>query len=215
MSERPNIILIVGDNHGCGAVGCYGRCGADFRTPSIDRLAAEGVRFDHAFCANAYCSGSRATLMTGLMPSQHGVHSWLQDTQLAAWPDDWCAIDDVPTLPATLKAQGYTTAHVGKWHLGVPWSRPAWYDTWVSFALGDTLDFYDNEVVVDGRRERLVGRHIVDFFSEQAVRRVGEMAGDGRLFPVGLVRRSVCAAADEPRRRPAEPVLRGVRRLPV
>jgi arylsulfatase A-like enzyme len=51
--ERPNIILIVGDNQGCGAVGCYERCGTDFLTPNIDRLAAESARFDHAFCANA------------------------------------------------------------------------------------------------------------------------------------------------------------------
>lgn len=123
---HPNIVLIIGDNHGRGAVGCY-EGGEDFETPHIDRLAAGGLRFTRYFCSNAYCSGARATLLTGLLPSQHGVH-------------------------------------------------------WVSFALGDTLDFYENEVVEDGARRTLSGRHVVDYFSEKAVERVRELRGAQPFF---------------------------------
>ncbi len=111
---RPNVVMIVGDNHGRGAVGCYGQTGGDIETPNIDRLAADGLRFSNYFCSHAYCSGARATLLTGLMPSQHGVHSWLQDTAKEDWPDDWFVVGDVRTLPATLHDRGYRTAHVGK-----------------------------------------------------------------------------------------------------
>jgi arylsulfatase A-like enzyme len=176
-----NIVLVVGDNHGRGAVGCYGG-GKDFETPHIDALAAEGVRFTRFFCSNAYCSGARATLLTGLLPSQHGVHSWLQDTLLDSWPADWYAVGEFRTLPVTLQARGYRTAHVGKWHLGSPWAQPPGFDSWVSFALGDTLDFYDNVVVEDSRRRTLAGRHIVDYFTEKAVERIDQLRHEEPFF---------------------------------
>ncbi len=179
---RPNVVMIVGDNHGRGAVGCYGQTGGDFETPNIDRLAADGLRFSNYFCSNAYCSGSRATLLSGLMPSQHGVHSWLQDTGQGSWPDDWFAVGEFRTLPATLHDRGYRTAHVGKWHLGTPWRAAPGFDSWVAFALGDTLDFYDNEVVIDDQRSSLKGRHIVDFFSEQAVERLQSLSEQPEPF---------------------------------
>src|SRR5262249_44318642 len=72
---KPNLIFILSDNHGAWTLGCYGN--NDIRTPNIDRLATEGTLFIQAFCANPVCSPSRATFLTGLIPSQHGVHSYL------------------------------------------------------------------------------------------------------------------------------------------
>jgi len=72
---RTNLILILTDNQGAWTLGCYGN--SDLRTPHIDRLATEGMRFTRAFAPNAVCSPTRATLLTGLMPSQHGVHCFL------------------------------------------------------------------------------------------------------------------------------------------
>src|SRR4051794_16727273 len=71
----PNVVLILTDNQGPWTLGCYGN--PDIRTPNIDRLAREGTLFERCFSSNAVCSPTRATLLTGLIPSQHGVHSYL------------------------------------------------------------------------------------------------------------------------------------------
>ena len=71
--ERPNIVLIVTDNQSEQVLGAYGN--DDIKTPHIDSLAEDGMLFRQAFSASGVCSPTRATLMTGLMPSQHGVHN--------------------------------------------------------------------------------------------------------------------------------------------
>src|ERR1041384_8839145 len=71
----PNLVFILTDNQGAWTLGCYGN--PDIRTPNIDRLAREGMLFERCFSSNAVCSPTRATLLTGLIPSQHGVHSYL------------------------------------------------------------------------------------------------------------------------------------------
>ena len=68
--ERPNLVFILTDNHGAWTLGCYGN--KDILTPNIDRLAAEGLLFTRAMSSNPVCSPTRATYLTGLMPSQHG-----------------------------------------------------------------------------------------------------------------------------------------------
>ena len=85
-----NLLFILTDNQPAAILGAYGN--TDVRTPHIDRLAAEGVRFSNAFAVNGMCSPTRATLMTGLLPSQHGVHNWLDDELMEDWPRDWSAI---------------------------------------------------------------------------------------------------------------------------
>src|SRR3954465_10036842 len=74
-ARPPNVVFILADNQGAWELGCYGN--PDIRTPHIDRLAAQGVRFTHALSSNPVCSPTRATFLTGLLPSQHGVHSFL------------------------------------------------------------------------------------------------------------------------------------------
>src|SRR5436190_13237066 len=86
----PNLVFILTDNHGPWTLGCYGN--PDIRTPHIDSLAAEGIRFTHAFSSNAVCSPTRATFLTGLMPSQHGVHSFLGNGAPQTGPDAYCTI---------------------------------------------------------------------------------------------------------------------------
>ena len=72
-ADHPNLILIVSDNQTSSLLGAYGN--QDILTPNIDRLAAEGVRFDRAYAASGVCSPSRASLLTGLIPSQTGIHN--------------------------------------------------------------------------------------------------------------------------------------------
>src|SRR5882724_9419780 len=75
-ASPPNLLFILTDNHGAWTLGCYGN--KDIRTPNIDRLAQQGTLFTRCFSSNAVCSPTRATLLTGLIPSQHGVHSYLR-----------------------------------------------------------------------------------------------------------------------------------------
>ena len=119
MAGRPNILMIMTDNQPADMLGCYGN--DEVLTPHIDQLATTGTRFSNAFCVNAMCSPCRASVLTGLMPSAHGVHTWLDDGLASEWPEDWNAIGEFATLPGQLKSAGYSTALIGKYHLGQPW----------------------------------------------------------------------------------------------
>lgn len=103
----PNVLLIVSEDNG-PELGCYGDPYA--KTPHLDRLAAEGVRFDCAFVPQAGCSQSRASLLTGLYPHQHG------QIGLATWGFRLYRAD-TPNLPRSLKAVGYRTGIIGKLHI--------------------------------------------------------------------------------------------------
>lgn len=116
-TERPHIIFILTDDMGYGDVGCYG--GKFAPTPNIDRLAREGTRFEQFYTASPICSPSRAGATTGMYPAKWRITSFLQTRagNLACGQDDF--LDPAaPSLARTLKAAGYATAHIGKWHLG-------------------------------------------------------------------------------------------------
>lgn len=164
---QPNILFIVADNQPASILGAYGN--PDVKTPNIDRLASEGLRFTHAFAVHGMCSPTRATLLTGLLPSQHGVQDWLDDEEMEDWPSDWNAIREYRTLPYTLKNRGYQTSLIGKWHLGQPRPPDEWFDYWVTFNLGHTIDFWNNEINDNSRKYKLEGKHSVDFFTDKAV----------------------------------------------
>ncbi|MEN9615312.1 MAG: hypothetical protein RL022_734, partial [Chloroflexota bacterium] len=76
-ATRPNVIVIIADDHGRWALGCAGN--AEIMTPNLDRLASTGTRYTHFFCASPVCSPARASLITGRIPSHHGIHDWLRD----------------------------------------------------------------------------------------------------------------------------------------
>jgi arylsulfatase A-like enzyme len=135
-ARRPNIVVIVTDDHGVGDVGCYGN--PEVRTPNLDRLAASGVRFTQWYSNAPICSASRAAIMTGKYSDRTGVVGALPSEP------DW----SVPglragetTFPGLLQKLGYRTAAMGKWHLGsAPQSRPmaqgfdeffGWYSGWL------------------------------------------------------------------------------------
>ena len=164
--KRPNIILFMSDNQPADLLGCYGN--DEVQTPHLDRLAARGVRFENAFCVNAMCSPCRASVLTGLMPSQHGIHNWLDDRLVGHWPDNWSAIGEFANLPTIIKQAGYATALIGKFHLGVPFVPQLAFDHWVTFPHGHTTSFYNNDVIDQEKRYRFEG-HTVDFFTDKTV----------------------------------------------
>ena len=179
--ERPpNILFILTDNQAASLLGAYGN--PDVRTPHVDRLAEQGIRFTRAFAVNGMCSPTRATLMTGLMPSQHGIHSWLDDELLDQWPESWSAVAEFRTLPLTLKNRGYRTAMIGKWHLGQPWQASIGYQHWITFPYGHTVDFWDNTIIDNDKTYPVKDRHIVDFFTDKAVEYIRDHSGDQPFY---------------------------------
>lgn len=109
--KQPNIIIFFTDDQGYGDVGCYGAEG--FETPHLDNLAKQGVRFTDFYVAASVCTPSRAALLTGKYPKQLGLH----EAVIFPYSTHGLSPDEI-TLPELLKPLGYTTAVIGKWHLG-------------------------------------------------------------------------------------------------
>lgn len=108
--ERPNVVMLLSDDLGFKDIGCYD---GPVKTPTLDALAKRGVRFTDFYSGCAVCSPSRATLMTGRHHIRTGVYSWIDDRTQNSH-----LLQREVTLAEVLKSAGYSTAHVGKWHLG-------------------------------------------------------------------------------------------------
>jgi len=116
---RPNIVFILADDLGWADLSCYGR--QDYKTPHIDRLASEGVRFTHAYSGAPVCTPTRVSFQTGRYPARLPVGLFEpipERTQLAERVKGLGIPTDHPTVGSLIKAAGYDTALVGKWHLG-------------------------------------------------------------------------------------------------
>ena len=149
-ARKPNILLIVSDDHAAHALSCYG--GKLDRTPGLDRLAAEGMRFDRAFVTNALCGPSRATILTGKYSHVNGFARNEQKFDAAQW-----------TVARALQQAGYATAAVGKWHLE---ANPvdAGFDRGI--VLPGQGRYTDPFFLVDGKRTKVEGyasERITDF----------------------------------------------------
>lgn len=128
MSRRaPNILLITSDQQHYSTLGLVND---RIRTPALDRLGREGVRFDRAYCPNPTCTPTRASILTGMYPSQHGA--WSLGTKL---------FEDVPTIGAQLAQAGYATSLVGKAHFQPLASEPGYESLECQPVLRD-LDFW-------------------------------------------------------------------------
>ena len=141
--SRPNIVLVLSDDHACQAIGAYG---APFgATPVLDRFARSGVTFTRAFCGNAICGPSRASILTGLHSHANGF------TRNGNVFDG-----KQPTFPALLQASGYQTALFGKWHLECD---PVGFDAWQ--VLPDQGQYHNPEFLTPSGRVRHAG-HATD-----------------------------------------------------
>ncbi len=179
MAKQPNILFIMTDNHPADLLGCYGN--TEIQTPNLDQLAAEGMQFKQAFCVNAMCSPCRASVLTGLMPSQHGIHTWIDDRNMQAWPEKWNALEELQTLPERLKNNNYQTALIGKYHLGSPFEPQNGFDHWVTFPHGHTRDFSGN-TFIENDRQYIYKGHSVDGFTEKAIDYLEKLNQDKPFF---------------------------------
>lgn len=132
-AKRPNVVVLLADDLGFRDIGCYG---GPVKTPVLDALAERGTRFTDFYSGCAVCSPSRATLLTGRHHIRTGVYSWIDDNSQRSH-----LLEREVTLAERLKENGYATAHIGKWHLGLPTDKfkkptPAdhgfdyWFATW-------------------------------------------------------------------------------------
>ena len=125
-ADRPNVIVFLVDDLGSGELECY--ASKFHETPSIDALAAQGMRFTHAYSGATLCSPSRAALLTGRSPARLHLTDWIpgqkQINRKTLTPDWQTHMDhERITLPEAMKEQGYATGFFGKWHL-IPRPRP-------------------------------------------------------------------------------------------
>ena len=141
-AAQPNVLFVLCDDIRPDAVGCYGS--AHVKTPRIDTLAMEGVRFANAFCTTSLCSPSRASILTGLYAHAHGVRDNFTELPPA-----------LPHWPARLRQQGYATAYIGKWHMGEDSDDPRPGFDWFVSHKGQGK-YFDTEWNFDGERREVV-----------------------------------------------------------
>lgn len=179
MSKQPNLLFILTDDQGAWAMRCAGN--SDIRTPNLDRLAEQGTRFENFFCASPVCSPARASILTGRIPSQHGVHDWIRSgsldkNALGEHKDHpYFASEDVPiqylqgmtTYPDLLAQQGYHCALAGKWHLGDSMCPQHGFTHWYTIGRGGCL-YMQADVIEDGQLH-FETRYITDLITEHAL----------------------------------------------
>ncbi|MFZ2639935.1 MAG: sulfatase [Verrucomicrobiia bacterium] len=148
--KRPNVLFVLCDDLRWDCLGCAGHpC---LKTPNIDRLAAEGVRFQNAFCTTSLCSPSRASILSGVYAHRHGVVN-----NFTEYPTSFVS------FPMRLQAAGYDTAYIGKWHMGEDNDAPRPGFNWFVTHKGQGK-YFDTEFCINGlRRETPKGyyTHVV------------------------------------------------------
>jgi len=172
LAAQPNILMILTDDQGWGDVAAYGS--KDLKTPAIDALIADGMRFDNFYANCPVCSPTRAALLSGMVPDKVGVPGVIRTMP----ENNWGFLDPAAVLlPRPLKEVGYHTSIIGKWHLGLEFpSRPNdhGFDHFHGF-LGDMMDDYWTHTRHDRHYMRLnekdirVEGHATDLFTRWAV----------------------------------------------
>ncbi len=167
-TNRPNILFIYTDDHSHRTVSCYPEAYDWVRTPNIDRLAAEGVRFSHAYIGT-WCMPSRAALLTGHHP--YGVESM---RMVGQYPGSEYDPQKCPFWPSVFRQHGYVTAQIGKWHTGTDtgagrdwdyqrvWNRPRYPDNAGHY-------YYDQLIETNGGKPELVKGYSTDNYTNWAL----------------------------------------------
>ncbi|GHB95425.1 sulfatase-like hydrolase/transferase [Cerasicoccus arenae] len=185
--STPNILFILADDMGAWALGCAGN--SEIKTPNLDRLAARGVRLENAFCVSPVCSPARASLITGRIPSAHGVHDWISrgSTVSKSSNDDSVLItymEGQSTYTDILAQNGYEVALSGKWHLGNSPQPQQGHGFWYVHAGGGSA--YYNAPVIENSEESTADQYITHAFTNKALDFLGQQKDSTTPFYLGV-----------------------------
>jgi arylsulfatase A-like enzyme len=194
--KKPNIVLFLTDDQGSWALHCAGN--SEIITPNLDQLAANGMRFENFFCASPVCSPARASLLTGRIPSQHGIHDWLFIGNMPGLPTgssgqiagiktssyDFFSKDEkrIEYLSGMrgytdwLAENGYVCGISGKWHLGDSLAPQKGFSFWRVIPYGGS-DYYNGGYIVDGELRR-EPRYLTDAITGHALQFLEGRRGD-------------------------------------
>lgn len=153
-AERPNIVFVLLDDVRFDDLGFTGH--PFVRTPNFDRVAREGMVFEHAFAATPLCSPNRGSILTGQYAHTHGIIDNVDRSEQS---------HALRTFPLLLNEAGYETAFIGKWHMGIDDTRRPGFDEWLS--IKGQGYYFDPEVNDDGQSRKIAG-YATDIFSERA-----------------------------------------------
>lgn len=192
--KKPNIVFILSDDHGQWASGAYGN--KDVISPNIDKLASKGIKFNNFFCASPVCSPARASILTGKIPSQHGIQDWLCGGNLdakdiknvidkrinpkvplrldEAWKfemrDETKAInflEGYQTFTQVLVENGYHACLSGKWHLGATKMKQCGFESWYPVARGGTP--YMQPEMIEEDKLVVHSKYVSDIITDNAI----------------------------------------------
>lgn len=197
--NKKNVVFILADDMGAWCMGCAGN--HEVYTPNLDALAQSGRRFTDFHCASPVCSPARASIMTGQIPSWHGVHDWLHSGNIdkeilvkKGWfdPQSMYAKEDRAIsylenqlcFTDVLKAQGYQLALSGKWHLGNSMKAQHGFDHWYTMVRG-ACDYMNADIVEDDDIHLGEG-YVTDLFTDKALEFLEEMSQKPKPFFLAL-----------------------------
>lgn len=181
MTDSPNIVVILMDDLGWRDLGCFGS--TFYETPNIDRLAANGTAFTQSYAAAPVCSPTRASFMSGKYPARVGVTNWIGGHavgQLADVPYFHVLPENEYSLARALRAGGYQTWHVGKWHLGTAHTAPQHHGFDVAIG-GASPRGYFSPYGIPGLTDGPNGEYLTDRLTDEAVNLI-ETADDRPFF---------------------------------
>ena len=180
--SRPNVLFVLTDDQGCWAMGCAGN--PEIRTPHLDRLAATGIRFEHFFCASPVCSPARASLLTGRIPSQHGVHDWLRAGNTTIEPEKGGRLIEYlkgqTGYTDIMAADGYVCGLSGKWHLGDCHHPQKGFTFWEAHSKGGGT-YYSAPMIRAGEVSR-DPQYVTDLITDNALSFLNQQAQDAAPF---------------------------------
>jgi arylsulfatase A-like enzyme len=170
---RPsNVVFVLTDDQAPNTLGAYGN--REIRTPVSDRLCADGAMMTQAFCTTPVCSPSRATLFTGQIPSQHGIHDWIRDENEGEGAVRF--LDGEATLSQTLADAGYRVGLSGKWHMGDSAVPQQGFDYWFAMPTGGNR-YQDPLMYWQGEKKEYPG-YTTDVVTDKAIEFIESAARD-------------------------------------
>lgn len=171
-----NVLFLLADDMGAWALGAAGN--ADVRTPHLDALAERGVLVQNFFCVSPVCSPARASLLTGAIPSAHGVHDWISAGHARSDRIDFLAGQRLVT--AEFAEHGYDVGLIGKWHLGASDQPHPEFSHWFALEGGDSS--YHCADMFRGEQHETVTGYLTDVFADEAIAYLDARTGERPFF---------------------------------